>query len=468
MRAMSIRQAMVAVGSRHVRLLLAGRGRPVLLLHGSPNTADALRPMIEALQRDFLVVAPDTPGNGASDPLVPRATVAARYADALAALLDALNLARVAVYGFHSGAAFAAELARRHRSRVSCAVCEGHPLWTSTEAGELADGYLAPLVPTADGAYLAALWSRVIDQNWYFPWHIKERGRRIEGGVGDIHRLHLRAMELLRAGDHYRRPYAAALRADGQQRLRDLAVPTLIACTEQDVLLRHLHRVPAHPALTVRRMADAAQMRRETQAWFKRHPPAVADLRVRPSRRRFVDLPDGQLLVDGDPQADAAWFHDAGESSLLSAADAAASDAVRLDLPGHGLSTMPWPDEPAALKTTLIQALATADVDVGRCSFDGKGLGRKLAGLVAGRLDAIESRPVDVPDIAPRWDGGHLLAAWHFCRFRTQYRPWSRRGPGLRRDAPLPSAAALHRMTRDVLRAGQRTLERTLPLSIEA
>ena len=463
-----VKQAMVAVGTRHVRLLTAGRGPPVLLLHGSPNTADALRPLIDALQRDFLVIAPDTPGNGASEPLPGDSPGAGSYADALAGLLDALNLAVVGVYGFHTGAVFAAELARRHRSRVVCLVCEGYPLWTPREARELADGYLPPLVPAPDGAHLASLWSRVIEQNWYFPWHIKAGDRRIEGGTEDIARLHTRAMELLQAGDHYRAPYAAALKADGAARLADLSVPTLVMAAMHDTLAGHLDRVPPHPRLAVRRIHSGAEAHRATRQWFERHPAPVADLRFNVSRRRFVDIGGGQLHIDGDPGAGNVWFHDAGESFRRPRSTATQGATLGLDLPGHGLSTLGWPDDPEQVLVAVAEGLAAAGVDVGASAFDGKGLGRQIAARLAGRIDRFEARAVDVPDIAPRWDGAHLLAAWHFARFRTQYAVWFRRGPGTRRRVPLPSPQALHRMTLDVLRTGQRTLAETLPLSFEA
>ena len=458
---------MVAVGSRHVRLLAAGSGPAVLLLHGSPNTADALRGLIDALRGDFLVIAPDSPGNGASDPLPGCSLGAAAYADALAGLLDALNLSVVAVYGYHTGAVFAAELARRHASRVSGVVCDGYPLWTAAEARELADGYLPPLVAAPDGSHLASVWSRVIDQNWYFPWHIKDAKRWIDRDAGDVDQLHTRAMDLLRAGDHYRRPYAAALQADGAVRLAALTTPTLITASSGDILCSHLQRVPAHPRVTIRRAANVNQTHRATRQWFRSHPPPVAAPRFDASRRRFVDAGDGQLFVAGEPGARNVWFHDAGESSRQLPKKSAHS-TLAVDLPGHGLSTTAWPEDPQEVQAALTQGLAAAGVDLDRCAFDGPGLGRQVAALLAGRIHRFESRAVDVPDIVPRWDGGHLLAAWHFARFRTQYPVWSERAPGTRGSAPLPSADALHQKALDVLVAGQQTLERTLPFGFEA
>ena len=115
--------------------------------------------------------------------------------------------------------------------------------------------------------------------------------------------------------------------------------------------------------------------------------------------------------------------------------------------------------------TALRAALAAAGVDANRAIVQGKGLGSQLAGCVTGERNGLASRAVDIPDIAPRWDGTHLLTAWHFARYRSQYQPWHQRGHGTRNSAPLPSAEALQRMTLDLLRAGQTTLARTLPCS---
>ena len=102
------------------------------------------------------------------------------------------------------------------------------------------------------------------------------------------------------------------------------------------------------------------------------------------------------------------------------------------------------------------------------CAISGKGLGRQVAELINGDRSALEAQPMQVPDIAPRWDGGHLSAAWHFSRFRSQYQPWFQRGSGARLAVPLPSAEALQQKTFDVLRTGQETLALTLPFSCDS
>jgi len=49
------------------RVLRSGRGAPVLLLHGSPDTASEWRPVMEQLGEGCACLAPDLPGLGACD-----------------------------------------------------------------------------------------------------------------------------------------------------------------------------------------------------------------------------------------------------------------------------------------------------------------------------------------------------------------------------------------------------------------
>jgi pimeloyl-ACP methyl ester carboxylesterase len=51
-------------GDISVRLIEAGSGPTVLLLHGNPDNADEWNPLIALLQDDFRCLAPDLPGYG--------------------------------------------------------------------------------------------------------------------------------------------------------------------------------------------------------------------------------------------------------------------------------------------------------------------------------------------------------------------------------------------------------------------
>ncbi len=442
----------VSVGGRDIHLLMAGRGAPVLLLHGSPNSATTLTPLIEHLAEEFLVIAPDTPGNGESDPLPGSPSDTGSYAEAQIELLDALGIQQVGAYGFHTGACFAAELARRFPQRVTALVADGLPLWTEQEAVQLDEHYLQTVTPRPSGEHLARIWSRAIDQNWFFPWHIQS-GRRIAYDLGEVDRLHSRAMDFLVAGDNYRAPYAAALRADGAGRIGAVTVPVLVTCDPADVLMEHVPRLASQDNVTVDAGLVAAERFARISTFLRQYPADTATPTIESGSKRYVRLAGAQLFVVG--AGEELWLHPAGCSSAYQPNSAA---NLRIDLPGHGLTTLPCP----ANRDDLLSLVSDAITALGCRQVSGEGLGARLAAAAIGSGQLGAPADIDVPDIRPRWDGGHLHAAWHFCRFRSQYRNWADRRASERNELPLPDTSQLHQQTIDMLRAGQDTLDRTL------
>jgi len=90
------------VDGGHVNYLSAGRGEPVILLHGYTQTSRMWRRIMPALAKRFTVIAPDLPGIGESD--VPRdgvdmLTAAAR----IHALAGSLGISRARVVGHDIG-----------------------------------------------------------------------------------------------------------------------------------------------------------------------------------------------------------------------------------------------------------------------------------------------------------------------------------------------------------------------------
>lgn len=100
-----------------VRLIEAGRGEPLLLIHGVGMRAEAWQPQIEALSQDFHVIAADMPGHGDSTPLPPDARLPDFVAWA-ARLVRALDLGPVNVAGHSMGALVASGLAVEHPDLV--------------------------------------------------------------------------------------------------------------------------------------------------------------------------------------------------------------------------------------------------------------------------------------------------------------------------------------------------------------
>lgn len=107
----------VTVGSRSIRCLISGEGRPLLLCHGFLSSAEEFGGRFSALAAHRRLIIPDLPGNGESPPLCGPHT-----ADALAAsleeLLASLGVADFDLAGLCLGACVASAVARRCGARV--------------------------------------------------------------------------------------------------------------------------------------------------------------------------------------------------------------------------------------------------------------------------------------------------------------------------------------------------------------
>ena len=140
----------------------------LLLLHQNPSAAMEYDSLQRELARDRHVIAFDTPGYGMSDPPPEPLSIAA-YTAAFGDAIDALQLAATQpldVFGFHTGALLAAELALQRPRSVRRLILSGIPLRTAAErAARLSEARATPL-PTEDGAEVlarsAALWRFVV------------------------------------------------------------------------------------------------------------------------------------------------------------------------------------------------------------------------------------------------------------------------------------------------------------------
>jgi pimeloyl-ACP methyl ester carboxylesterase len=138
------------------------------LLHQNPSSSLEYEPLLRALAGERRVIAFDTPGYGMSDP-PPRPLSMAAYAAAFADAIDAMGLARdapVDVFGYHTGALLAAELAIARPGAVGRLVLSGVPMRTVEECAQRLAAARASPKATDDGADLlnqsAALWRYVV------------------------------------------------------------------------------------------------------------------------------------------------------------------------------------------------------------------------------------------------------------------------------------------------------------------
>ncbi|MGA1797240.1 alpha/beta hydrolase [Sphingomonas sp. 4RDLI-65] len=237
---MTIRRVFIDLpdGQLHYRRAgpVTGTASPIFLLHASPGSSRQLVPLIAGLAERYDVVAPDTPGNGDSTPLPIAAPTIADYAARLPALLDALGLDRVAVYGSHTGAAIAVELAILAPDRVDRLILDGIGIFTPEQRDEQLARYAPAFTPDLDGGYLMRAFQFCRDQYLFYPWYDRTRTGRRDGGVRPAADLHAWLVEVLKAAETYPLAYHAAFAWDAVVRLPLAEQRMLLLAAEDDPL----------------------------------------------------------------------------------------------------------------------------------------------------------------------------------------------------------------------------------------
>lgn len=198
----------------------AGRSGPVLAcFHQTPLSSRMYERALPELGSRLQAYAFDTPGYGGSTPLSGAPSLAG-YATQLVAAMDAIGLERVAVCGFATGAAIAAEVTRQLGMRATHLVLSGTPLLSESRMQMFAERLGEPSL-NADGDHLRQVWeSRV--ENY--------------GAGSDLDQVQMAVSETLRAYDRYHWGLLAVAGYDLATTLRGLDVPTLFINAEHDKL----------------------------------------------------------------------------------------------------------------------------------------------------------------------------------------------------------------------------------------
>ena len=184
----------------------------------------------------------DTLGNGHSDKPDSlrrpefRVPQIGDYAQTMCDALDDLQLDTCDLYGQHTGAVIACELARVDPSRIGRVVLDGLPMFTAAFTDELLRDYFVDLTPQWDGTHLQRAWSMTLDAELWFPWYAREPAARYGTGETDPIRAHEWFMGLARSGTTYPLAYAAAFVYPTAERLAGLPMPVAVCDRPGDML----------------------------------------------------------------------------------------------------------------------------------------------------------------------------------------------------------------------------------------
>ncbi|HNB50753.1 MAG TPA: alpha/beta hydrolase [Anaerolineales bacterium] len=204
-------------GQVHYRATPKGDTTPLVLLHQTASSSAMFEGILQRLGTRCWLFAADTPGYGESFDPEPSPSIAF-YAEVLHATLQAVGISTCFVFGHHTGAAIAVELAASYPGMVRKMILSGPPLLSETQKTQLAAG-LRPLHLSEQGDHLLPVWQRL-------------RGRAPHAPLELTHR---ETLLTLRA-DRYHETYQAAFDYDFAGRLAGLNLPILVMAGANDTL----------------------------------------------------------------------------------------------------------------------------------------------------------------------------------------------------------------------------------------
>jgi 3-oxoadipate enol-lactonase len=217
-----VREQHVRLGSRNVRYLEGGAGRPLVLLHAFPLASDLWRPQLEQPPDGWRVLAPDLLGFGGS------AGVAATLDDIagdVVGWLDQMQIDKAAIGGESMGGYVTFALYRQAPDRFTAMILANTKATADTPEGRAARDQMAELVRTKGP-------SAVADQ--MIPKLLGETSRRSRSDLPPL----LRALIEANTADGLAGAIQAMKnRPDSTDLLPQIACPALVIAGEEDAVI---------------------------------------------------------------------------------------------------------------------------------------------------------------------------------------------------------------------------------------
>jgi pimeloyl-ACP methyl ester carboxylesterase len=226
-------------GQVHVRVSRASPPadhRPLLMIHASPASAMTLVPIMKGLGESRRCYAPDTLGFGNSAPPAQVQPEIADYADTTRRLIDALDLDQVDVYGSHTGAHTAVELAISCPDRVRRVILDGIALFEPEQKQRMLANYAPEISPDMIGSQFHWAWHFIRDQALFFPYFDRDKAHLRGLDMANAETLHWATTDVLMALTTYQLGYRAAFRHNDRERLPLVRHRTLVTADVSDPL----------------------------------------------------------------------------------------------------------------------------------------------------------------------------------------------------------------------------------------
>lgn len=399
-------------GPRRVHYRLAGKGPTLLMVHQSPRSSSEYEQLMQQWGEHFTCIAPDSPGFGQSDPLANPAPEIEDFANALIEFTDAVGVQSILGYGFHSGGIILVTAMKRHMAKFVALAIGGYAIWNDQERAKIGPPYIPPNPPRDYGEHLVWLWNRILEQSWYFPWFKPSDANRMSVAHADVERIDVVIQDMLNSGDAYRLGYGAVLRGERDIPPADAFTPPVrITAYKGDPLEQHLTRLSDMPAGWEAYGVDTPKAHQdESLTFLLAHRPEQRDDLAEDDDRGFLHITtadfDGLIHWQGPRDATRLHLHAPGREAEL----VDDPQAIRIDLPGHGLSEG-WHDAPPESF-----ARWQAVIDAVAAHFG---------------TSEIVHEPLPVgdperlyPDLSPDRFGHYLTKAWAIVRAQKIFAPW--------------------------------------------
>ena len=256
----------------------------MLLFPSGGGSAETFTPVIQRLAHTHQVVAVDYFGNGESDKPERNVDIETLAEDARE-LADKLGFDSIDLWGSHTGALIAIELAVRHPARIGRAVLEGPVFISSAFQADLLERYFPRMTPDQWGLHLQLFWNWRRDLFMYWPWYRVDYAAARRLGIPEPSDMHRFVMGLLQSGSHYDRAYRSAYIYRTSDRIRLLQCPSLICAGPNDMLVDGLQEAAKLSP------GNVSVMLTLTTAWWPAQKPDDVEATLAIYERFFAGAP---------------------------------------------------------------------------------------------------------------------------------------------------------------------------------
>jgi len=138
--------------------------RPLVCLHMFPGSGRSFANFLQQASKDRIVVAPDFPGYGESDP-PPTSKTVPDYAHSVWEVIDALSLdqkdGQVDIFGIHAGAKLAVEVVNQRPNKVNKIILSSAAVFYPEELEKMKQSF-SPIPLDNNGTRFEQLWKLVV------------------------------------------------------------------------------------------------------------------------------------------------------------------------------------------------------------------------------------------------------------------------------------------------------------------